>query len=169
MAATICASASAAACRRPSMRPCAWPRASAACNAATFLALPPGVRKSQSKRYLLALMLTCRAPSVDELLLGAVLGDHDLAFLGQLLGEVDHLVLRIVDVLEADRAHGPHLVFKVFGSPGRHVGEEERAHRLRGAFEGAPERVLVDLAHESLHAARIELGEVLESEHELAD
>src|SRR5215210_232731 len=143
MAAAICASASAAACRRPSARPCVWPRASASCKAATFLALPPGVRKSQSKRYLLALMLTCRASSVDELLLGAVLRDHDLAFLGQFLGEVDHLVLGIVDVLQADRAHGPHLVLKVLGGAGRHIGEEEGSDRFRGALEGAPEGVLV--------------------------
>ena len=43
------------------------------------------------------------------------------------------------------------------------------AHLLAGALERARQHVLVDLAHQGLQAGRIELGEILEGEHQGTD
>jgi hypothetical protein len=97
------------------------------------------------------------------------LGDHDLALGGEVLGEIDQLRLRLVDVAQPHRAHLRHVVGQHLGGAGRHVAEEELAHRVAGALERDAELVLVDLAHQRLRRAGVEPGEVVEGEHQGLD
>src|SRR3546814_793969 len=47
--------------------------------------------------------------SVDQFVLALALGDQDLALGGKVLGKVDHVHLRLVDVAQANRPHGRHV------------------------------------------------------------
>ena len=74
-----------------------------------------------------------------------------------------------VDVAQPHRTHGAHIVDQHLGGAGRHVGQEELAHRLRGALERDRELVFLDVAHQRLRRARIELDQIVEREHQRLD
>src|SRR5579871_6545839 len=106
IAAAICSSAtalrralSAFACARPAAWPLRCPRASASATlratSAAVAASPraDGLEKSRSNRYFAGSPI-----SVHQLVVGAVLRQHDLALGGEVLGEVDQQRLGLVDV-----------------------------------------------------------------------
>src|ERR1700694_4589439 len=72
------------------------------------------------------------ASSVNQFVFAAAaLGDHDFALGGEILGEVHHQRLRLVDVAEPHRAHRLNVVEQHLAGALRHVGGEEVAYRLR--------------------------------------
>src|ERR1700733_7299248 len=85
--------------------------------------------KTVSKVYLVAFIVPI-AISIDQLVFALFAGDHDLALVGEVLGDVDHAHLRVVHVLETDGPHGLHVLAQdLYGALG-HVGEEDVAQRV---------------------------------------
>ena len=77
--------------------------------------------------------------------------------------------LRLVDFAQPHRTHGLHVVHQHLGGARRHVGQEELAHRLGGALERDGELVLFDVAHQRLRRSGVELGQIVEGEHQGLD
>src|SRR5262245_1622379 len=107
--------------------------------------------------------------SVDQLFVAAVLRDHDLALGGEVLGEIDELRLRIVDIEPAYRSQSAHVVVEHLGGARRHVAQEELPHRLGRSLERDRKLVLVDVPHQRLRRAGIELHQIVEGEHQVLD
>src|SRR5215472_2578229 len=166
-------SASVRACASAAFMPAWKPRASAAASVASCSAAATGgattwaaAEKSWSNMYLAAAAMR---PSVHQLFVGAVLGDHDLALGGEVLGEIDQEALRLVDIAQAHRAQRLHVVEQHLGGARRHVLQEEGAHRLVRTLERDRELVLVDVAHQRLRRAVVELDQVVKREHQVLD
>src|SRR5215510_5727062 len=140
-----------------------------ACSVSEIVGLPPRLpaAKSLSNRNFAGDAIA--VASVDQLFVAAVLRDHDLALGGEVLGEVDELRLRIVDVAQTYRPHGAHVVVEHLGGARRHVAQEELAHRLGRSLQRDRELVLVDVAHQCLRRAGIELHQIVEGEHQVLD
>src|SRR5690606_21098312 len=110
------ASTSFSACWRASSR--AWAtRASTSAAAKARLVGPPAEARStapsapNSVSKAKGTALDERAlMSVDQLVVAALPGQHDIAARRQILGHLDHRHLGVVDVLEADRPHGFHVL-----------------------------------------------------------
>src|SRR5262245_4161486 len=103
--------------------------------------------------------------SIDQFFVAAALRDHDLALGGEVLGQADQLPLCLVDVAQAHRSHGAHVVAQHFGGARRHVAQKELADRLGCPLERNCELVLVDMPHQRLGRASIKLDEIVEREH----
>src|ERR1700722_7559511 len=152
-----------------------WRRAEAsasasfiACSASVIEALPglrsvPEAKSTSNRNFAGAPIL------IHQLFFAAALGDDDLALGGEVLGEIDQERLRLVDLAQPYRAHGLHVVHQHLGGARRHVGEEELAHRLGGALERDRELVLLDVAHQGLRRGGVELGQIVEREHQGLD
>src|SRR5688572_24037598 len=125
--------------------------------------------KSLSKRNLRTTAISRSRALVDQLVFALLVGQHDLALAGELLGDGDHRQLGFLDVAQPDRTHRGHVFLEHRGCPLRHVGQEQVAQRFRRALEGQRQLVLLDIAQQRLHAARVQLAQVLEGEHEGAD
>src|SRR5215510_1833461 len=139
-----------------------------ACSASEMVGLRPRPEaKSLSNRNFAGDAIA--VASVDQLFVAAVLRDHDLALGGEVLGEVDELRLRVVDVAQAHWPHGAHVVVEHLGGARRHVAQEELTHRLGRALERDRQLVLVDVAHQRLRRAGIELHQIVEGEHQILD
>src|SRR5262249_40185123 len=91
-----------------------------ACSASEIVGLLPRLpaAKSLSNRNFAGDAIV--VVSVDQLFVTAVLRDHDLALGGEILGEVDKLRLRLVDVAQAHGPHGAHVVVEHLGGARRH-------------------------------------------------
>src|SRR5215510_8049916 len=108
---------------------------------------PPAAKSTSNRNFAGALMIVLRRPrttqggrvghpiqcgasrsSIDELLVGAALGDQDLAAGGEILGQIDEQRLRLVDVAQADRPHRLHVLDQHLGGARRHVAQEELAY-----------------------------------------
>src|SRR6185503_18046694 len=124
--------------------------------------------KSSSNRNLTGALIGCKT-SIDQFFVAAVLRDHDLALGGEVLGEVDQQPLRLVDVAQAHGAERLHVVDQHLGGARRHVAEEELPHRVGRALQRHRELVLVDMAHQCLSRAGVELDQVVECEHQRLD
>src|SRR5215510_7051623 len=163
--ALVCASAKPRACAAVSA--CVTFSACSASEIVGLLPRPPAAKSLSNRNFAGddAMMVA----SVDQLFVTAVLRDHDLALGGEVLGEVDELRLRIVDVAQANRPHGAHVVVEHPGGARRHVAQEELAHRLGRSLQRDRELVLVDVAHQCLRRAGIELHQIVEGEHQVLD
>src|SRR5712691_8014641 len=158
-----------------SAKPRAWAASSAcatfeACSASEMVGLllrPPASKSLSNRNFAGADPITLS--SIDQLFVAAALRDHDLALGGEILGQADQLPLRIVDVAQAHRSHGAHVVAQHLGGARGHVAQEELADRLGCALERDRELVLVDIPHQGLRRAGIELDEIVERDHQIFD
>src|SRR5258705_5314395 len=163
--AVVCASA----------KPRAWAASSAcatleACSVSEMVGLllrPPASKSLSNRNFAGADPITLS--SIDQLFVAAALRDHDLALGGEVLGQADQLPLRVVDVAQAHRPHGAHVVAQHLGGARGHVAQEELADRLGCTLEGDRELVLVDVPHQGLRRAGIKLDEIVEREHQILD
>ena len=69
--------------------------------------------------------------SINQLVFVAIVGQHDLAPVGEFLGDRDDVHLCLVDVAQADRAHHLHVLAQDLRRAFRHVGEEEIPEGVR--------------------------------------
>src|SRR5262245_54020829 len=157
----------------------AKPRACAATSACATLAAwsvsemvglavrPPAAKSLSNRNFAGADPITLS--SIDQLFVAAALRDHDLALGGEVLGQADKLSLRLVDVAQAHRSHGAHVVAQHLGGARRHVAQEELADRVGCPLERDRELVLIDMPHQGLRRAGIKLDEIVEREHQILD
>src|SRR5438105_8859234 len=95
--------------------------------------------------------------------------EHDLVRLLEGADDLDDVVPRLFDILEADRAEQVDLLGQVAGSPLRQVAHDLALDLGGGALEGEGQVLGVDLAEHQLHGPVVELDDVLEDEHPAAD
>src|SRR5262249_58849225 len=91
---------------------------------------------------------------LDKVLASAA--EIDLALLAQPPGDGDDVGLRLLDVLQLDRAHHAEIVLQDLGGRLRDVGEDLVLHPLARRLEGEEQVFTRDLLQELLHLAVFE-------------
>src|ERR1700679_780601 len=107
--------------------------------------------------------------SIDQLVFALLVGDHDLALVGEILGDADHAHLGFIDVFQPHGTHCIHVLAQDLAGALAHVGEEDIAQRVGRALEREAELVFLDVTQQRLDRAGIELAQILEGEHQRLD
>src|SRR6185503_4253590 len=154
----------------PSLNPCSQASRSTSVRCMTLTPLAPArgiVAPSTAGRSQRDTSLRCARSDSDILL--ALAAELDGAFVGQLASGHQDFLLRGLDIREAHRALGLQVALEHFRGALRHVLEDLGLEVLVGALERDEQFVGGDLAQQFLHAAIVDLEQVVEHEHQVLD
>src|SRR5690606_33626579 len=102
-------------------------------------------------------------------LLAAAVAEVDHALIGQAADDGHDLLLRRLDVGQAYRAAGLHVLQQDLGRTLGHVAGDLLAHPDVGAAQGDAQALAGDLAQQGLQLAVVQLDQVVEHEHQVLD